>query len=109
MALTTTVTAEDVATRAALRGDDATEKAEKALALALELLEQALADAYRQPGPEDVDEMVLRVAQDACTTRRTGGTGGQTTRVEDGQQVRVSRDPLASARDMLGRYVIGLA
>lgn len=107
-AIVTTVTAETVATRAGLRGEGAVVEAGRLLELAVVELGEALEGAFRQPPAVVVDEMVLRVAVDAARATRTAGAGAQTT-VEDGQQVRAPRDPLASVRPRLARYVVGMA
>lgn len=108
--LTTTVTAETVAQRAGLRRDGQPDLVEagRVLALALVELGEALEGAWRPMPAEVVDECVLRMAVDAARAARTGGTGGQTTQLEDGTQVRAPRDPLASVRPRLARYVVGI-
>lgn len=106
MALEHTVTAGDVATAAGLRGDTAAAKATEALELAVEELEEALAGAWRLPGPKTLNAMVLRVAVDGARATKANGNAAQSTQLEDGQQVRAPRDPLAGVRTRLARYVV---
>lgn len=108
--LTTTVDAEAVAKRAGLRAGGAPDLVEagRCLALALEELNEALAHRFRDPGELTFDEMVLRVAVDVARATRRTDAGGQSTQLEDGRQVPAPRDPLASVRPRLARYVVGI-
>lgn len=107
MALTTTITPESLA--AALKrppGPDV----EQAYALAVGVLEDALAKAWRPVPVGVVDGMVLRVGRAEYEARsRSNHGGGQATQVQGETVQRPPRDPLATVSTILARYVDNMA
>lgn len=107
MALESTVTAEQLATRCGGKGPDGLAKATRCLDYATTELERALLNAFRVMPVVTVDECLLSIGQAVWNRTKTPGTGGGQLTIEDGATVAVARDPLASVRSILVNYVPG--
>lgn len=106
MAVATTIDATKLAARIGTK-DQA--EATRCLAVALDELDRATAEAFRPIPPDTMDELVLSVGQAVFDRRRTASNGGGQLAVDGSQQLpRTPRDPLASVRSILAQYVVEL-
>lgn len=75
---------------------------------AVVLLDEELATAWREMPLEVHNECVLRIGQALWDARKTSNGAGQQTSADAPVLPRSPRDPLASSRALIGRYVVPL-
>lgn len=72
------------------------------------LLEEELVTAWRPMPPEVQDDCVLRIGQALWDASKTSSGAGPQTSADGPALPRSPRDPLASSRTLIGRYVVPL-
>lgn len=81
---------------------------ERVLDVAVSLVDDALEDAFR-PVPESIyDQLVLEVGRNVYDRENQPAGNAQFATTEGPTPVRAPRDPLATVRPILSRYVIAL-
>ena len=107
MAFTTTVTAAQLAAALGIR-DTSDGEVARCLAVAVALLTDATAAAFR-PIPATVcDDMVIRVGRSVWENAKRQHGGVATTQLGGETAVRTPRDPLAVVKPYLASYVVPL-
>lgn len=100
------VTREDLANRI---GTPDSDKLDHAFDLAVEKLDEVLADAFRPMPDETYAECILSIGYAAWDRKKSSAGSKQTTVMEGQQVVRAPADLLASVRPILVNYVLGFA
>lgn len=84
------------------------ETVEDVHARALEHLEQAFEDSWRDPPVATANDCLVRVAQALVDSRKTSRAGQQLATTDAGTAGRAPVDPLEGVRPILARYVVPL-